>query len=289
MRVQDVQQQLDELVRSHRYNEIESLLLGSLGEAFATRDQAAALSLLNELMGYYRGMSRLDEALSVARRALGLLDELGLRGSAHHATTLLNVATAHRAAGQLDEAVRQFEEVQALYRQSGVTDPYLIASLYNNLSLAHQEAGRHEAAIACLEQAMPRVQSLPQAAVEVAVTHTNLALSKMRCGRQLEAREHLLEAVRLFEAQAVRNSHYSAALAGLGEIAFRARDLPGAVAWYEKALREIDFHYGHNLYYAVTLESLGVVLEDLDPARAERVKREAQALQAGLRGASLAA
>ncbi|MDQ7988247.1 MAG: tetratricopeptide repeat protein [Candidatus Dactylopiibacterium sp.] len=283
MNVQNILQELDSLFRNQQIAQVEPFLLGHLAVARAAADRSAVLTLLNELMGFYRGMSRFKEALATGDEALGLMEAMGYKDSVPYATTLLNVATAYRADGQTARAIGLFEEVGRLFVARNVQDAHLIASLYNNLSLAFQEAGEHAKAIACLDQALPLVASRPGSEVDQAVTCTNRALSRLRLDQLAEAREDLAQAVRLFEGQPVRNSHYGAALAGLGEVAYREGRLQDAVRFYERALGEIHTHYGKNQYYAVTLESLATVYEALEPARAAELQAEAQAIQATLR------
>lgn len=282
MNVQDALRELDAYFQRNEIDKVEPFLLAQLGQARAGNDSASALTFLNELMGFYRGMSRFEEALAVAHEALGLMEALGYKGSVPYATTLLNVATAYRAAGQIVKAIELFEEVAAIYDAHLIRDGYLVASLYNNLSLAWQEANDHEKAIHYLEKALPLVQALPDSAVEVAVTYTNLALSKLKCARLAEAKADLLQAVALFESQPSMNAHYGAALAGLGEVAYREGMHHEAIALYERALAGIEAHYGKNLYYAVTLESLAVVYEEVDKETGLALANEARLIQAAL-------
>ncbi|MFT4174739.1 MAG: tetratricopeptide repeat protein [Rhodocyclaceae bacterium] len=283
MNVQDMLQTLDSYFRNNQVDQVEPFLLDHLNQAFASHDYGAALTVLNELMGFYRGMSRFSEAVAVAQRALGLLESLGYKGSVPYATTLLNAATAYRADGQTARAITAYEEVMAIYTANHAA-PYQMASLFNNMSLAYQEQGDHAQATTCLERALPLVQSVAGSEAEVAVTHTNLAVSRIKGGQFDAARADLLRAVELFESQADRNPHYGAALSALGEVAFRQGDAAQAVDYYQRALSAIEAHYGKNMYYAVTLESLAVVLEDTDAARSQTLMAEAQGIQSALRG-----
>lgn len=283
MNLQAVLAELDGYFQRREIDKVEPFILARLSEADAAGDKPARLTLLNELMGFYRGMSRFGEALAIGREALALMEQLGYKGSVPYATTLLNVATALRAKGDTREAIALFEETGRLLAAHDVRDPWLLASLHNNLSLAYQEADEHAQAIASLGRALELVQQLPESAVHVAVTLTNRAQSSLRLGHVDTARDDLVEALRLFESQPHLNSHYGAALAALGEVAWRSGDMPQAAARYEHALREIESHYGRNLYYAVTLESFALVLADSDAPRSHALREEAQRLQAALK------
>lgn len=195
MEITAVQEQLDALFRCGDYARVEPFLLQHIAAAEAAGDKAAALGLLNELMGYYRSTSRFADSLTVADRALALTEALGLRNSLPYATTLLNVATAWRADGQTQRAIQSFEEVGRLFLALRVQDAGLVATLYNNLALAWQESGDHTQAVRYLEAALPLVRARAGAEHDVAVSLTNLALSLIRLGQPAEARSALQEAL----------------------------------------------------------------------------------------------
>lgn len=286
MDIQSTLQELDAIFKSGEHARIEPFLLEHLEQAEAEGDKASMLSLQNELMGYYRALSRFREALELGQKALALLESMGYKGSVPYATTLLNVATALRAEGQVEKAIGMYEEVMQIYSSNHLEDAYLTASLYNNLSLAYQETGAHEKAIEFLDRAMPLVRSLPDSAVHVATTHTNRGLSEIKCGRLPAAREDLLAAVRIYEDGHAGSSHYAAALAGMGEVAYREKQPQEAIRYYEQALKEISDHYGkQNMYYAVTLDSLAVVYEDMDVEKSRALATEAGQIRAAVRQA----
>lgn len=282
MNIEDLLRELDGYYQRDEHAKIEPFLRGHLDAAMAGGDFSTAITILNELIGFYRGMSRFRDSLEMATQAVALMDRMGYKGSVPYATTLLNVATAYRADGQTDKAIGIYEEVAAIYKAHNLADPYLLASLYNNFSLAWQEAGEHEKAIGYLDLALPLIASRAGSEVEIAVTRTNRALSEIRCGRLPAAREDLAAALALFESQSQMNSHYGAALAAMGEVAYREHRVQDAIGFYERALAEILPHYGRNMYYAVTLESLAVVCEEVDPERSRALGHEARQIQSSL-------
>lgn len=285
MDIQTTLRELDAIFKSGEHHRIEPFLVEHLQQAEAEGDKPSQLTLQNELMGYYRALSRFREALALGEKALSLLESMGYKGSVPYATTLLNVATAYRAEGQVQKAIGMYEEVMQIYAVNRV-EAYHVASLYNNLSLAYQEAGQHEKAIELLDRAMPIVQGLPEGAVHVATTHSNRGLSKIKCGRLAEAREDLLAAVKIYESGHSGSSHYAGALAGMGEVAYREGQVQESIGYYERALKEISDHYGkQNMYYAVTLDSLAVVYEDLDKARSEALAAEAAQIREAVKQA----
>lgn len=283
MDLQHTLAQLDSLFQQGAYDQVEPFMLDHIAQAEAVGDQGAVLSLLNELMGYYRSTSRYQDSLAAASKALGLLEELGLKDSLHYATTLLNIATAWRADGQIQRAIGVFEEVGRLFLTLGVQDAFLVATLYNNLALAWQAAGDHAKAVQFLEAAIPISRGSPNADHDVAVSLTNLAQSRLRLGQLAEARAALEEADRLFSGLPRPSGHHGAAIAALGEVCFQEGRTAEAVAHYERALADIEARYGKNQWYADMLESLALVLEASDPTRSAALRAEAAAVAAALR------
>ena len=73
MDIKLVLKQLDDLYMTHRENEVEGFLTENLTQALGEGDTGAVLSLLNEMVGYYRDANRYDEALLFSEKALNNL------------------------------------------------------------------------------------------------------------------------------------------------------------------------------------------------------------------------
>ena len=71
--------------------------------------------MYNELVGLYCSTARIPQAVEVSDKALGLSPVMGLGKTVHHATTLLNAATARRMAGDSDAALGQFLEAETFF------------------------------------------------------------------------------------------------------------------------------------------------------------------------------
>ncbi len=264
MNVQSVLSHLDWLLEEKQLDQVEPYLTRQLEEARQEGDAGAALTLLNELAGFYRSTSQTEKSLEMADQALKAIGDMGLAGTAPHGTTLINAATAYRAAGDLSRAADLYQEALATLQLLGETG-YPLASLLNNMSQVYQALEQHQEAISCLEQAMEILQTLKDARAEVATTHSNLALSLLSLERREEAREHLDQALALFEeGDGPRDAHYGAALAAAAELAYREGDFLRAVALYEKALPEIRSSFGENDGYRITCQNLEAARKALE-------------------------
>ena len=264
MNIEQVLRELDGLFGEHDMEKVEAFLVAKIDEASAMRDYSAMITLLNEIIGHYRETGEFEKSISCCKQVLMLMDQLGLQGSVEYATTLLNVANACRAAGLLRESMTYYEEVRKIYDGQISPVDFRYASLFNNMSLLFQEMGDFESACDCLERALGIVMQYPQARIEAAVTYTNLAASQLRLGRYEEAIQNLYRAFSIFEMDEEKDYHYSAALSAMGEAKYLAGDLEESVAYYKKALYEIERNVGRSKAYEITLQNLHAVMTKME-------------------------
>ncbi|PJM73898.1 hypothetical protein CS006_01670 [Bifidobacterium primatium] len=257
-------QGLDAIFSAHdAATKAEPYLLDSLAEARRLADDAGQLTVINELLGFYRSQGRHDDNLPLVKESLELAKRMGLEGSDAWATTLINAATATRAAGKYDEAEKLYREALESSEKTLPPTDRRLAALHNNLSILYSETNRLEPAEQELRKALSILESSSVNAtedVDVASTHTNLALILMNEGRDDEALKHAAEALRIYKRGHLENSaHFASALAGYAQACFHAGDLANAVRAYRKSLAVIEECYGHNDYYTITKENLDSV------------------------------
>lgn len=264
MNMEQILQQLDELFAQHKMLEAENWLITNLQEAIRLDDASSVISLLNELIGYYRETGEAERCVEYCRQLLLLLKKKELEGTIPYATSLLNVANAYRAAGLLGESMTFFEKVRRIYADQLEDSDFRYAAFYNNMSLLFQEMGDYESACDCLNRALGIVTQYSEARIEVAVTYTNLAVSQLKLMRYEEAIENLRRAFAIFEQDEEKDYHYSGALSAMGEAQYLAGNPEEASYYYERALREIEKTAGKNKAYEITLQNLNVVQKYLE-------------------------
>ena len=91
--------QVDQLLMEKKMDEAEKYMKDSLAQAEEECDAAAMISICNELGGLYRALSRYDEGIPLYEKALQCIHDLGLDGTEHHGTTLVNYATTYTMMG----------------------------------------------------------------------------------------------------------------------------------------------------------------------------------------------
>ena len=281
----ELYKELDNMFASHAsVQEIEKYLLNALNQSQAKANQAESsqeeanaqalqLSVLNELMGFYRSRGEHAKNKPIIDNALDLAKKMDLVGSEAGTTTLINAATSLRAAGSYERATEIYS--QAIKESSKTLKPNdrKLAALHNNLSMLYSETGNTTEAINELNIALEILQKSsidPSTDIDIAATHTNLALAILQeCSQPNEstnsksdslnaAFEHASTSVRMYISGNNQNQpHYASALAGYAQVQYARKEYSDAVDAYSKALDLIAQCYGKDSEsYAITLENL---------------------------------
>lgn len=259
MNMEQILQELDRLFATYQTDKVEGFLENAMAEAEAAGDDNSLITLLNEMIGYLRDVSRYEKCCAYCDKLLSVLSRNQLQGSIPYATSLLNIANAYRAAGKLEESMTNFKAVTLIYQSQLDDNDFRFASLYNNMSLLYQEMGDFEEACACLEKALSIVSGYPDARSETAVTHTNLAVSLLKLCRYEEAMGHLRAAFSIFEMDEQKDFHYSGALSAMGEAQYLAGNFEEAERYYRMALAEIEKNTGRSQAYEIVARNLDAV------------------------------
>lgn len=283
--VSQLYKELDSMFANHASaQEIEKYLLNALNQSQAKANQEEAnqeesnaqalqLSVLNELMGFYRSRGEHAKNKPIIDNALDLAKKMDLAGSEAGTTTFINAATSLRAAGSYERATEIYS--QAIKESSKTLKPNdrKLAALHNNLSMLYSETGNTSEAINELNIALEILQKSsidPSTDIDIAATHTNLALAILQeCSKPSEsvnsksttlnsAFEHASTSIRMYIAGNNQNQpHYASALAGFAQVQYARKEYSDAVDTYSKALDLIAQCYGKDSEsYAITLENL---------------------------------
>lgn len=248
MDIQEILAKVDSYFEENRGDEAEQLMLESLTQAVREQDDNVLLQLLNELLGYYRETSRVQDADRIGRQAIAQAERMGLQGTVPYATTLQNVANACRAGGRFKESLDYYMQAREVYGRLFESDNMLTAGLENNLSLLYQEMGEYEKAKICQLKALEIARAC-NASYELGVTGANLAATCMELGQYEEAQEYACSAVQIFGDLGVEDSHYAAALASLGAYYYKKREYQKALDHYRQAKEIVERSIGQNEAY----------------------------------------
>lgn len=142
----------DELFDDDRPHEAGAYLEEMAKQAVAEKRYGTAMSIFNELTGYYRNTSDFDAAWRCVDEILKLIDILDLWGTADAATAMLNIATVYKAAGNHDAALAIYKKCEPIFISENVDDRRM-AGLYNNICVTALETGRNDDAMFYAEKA----------------------------------------------------------------------------------------------------------------------------------------
>lgn len=244
MDIQKVIEGLDALYADRKSEKVEDYLSANLEQALAERDVGSAITIINELIGFYRDASQYDKAQAYCEKLLPFMERAGLKDTIHYGTSCLNIANAYRASGNLETSLQYYQMVFDIYEKVLEKKDFRYASLYNNLSLLYQEMGQFDKACEMLNKALRIVREYPEAVVELAVTYTNLAASYVKAGNIDMARENVAKGIAIFKNGLTEDYHYSAALSVSGDVHFAAEEYQQAVQCYEQAMAALKKHVG---------------------------------------------
>lgn len=101
-------------------------------EALNRKEDSAALSILNELTGYYRHSGRMEDAWDTAKLMLELIERLNLWNTLDGATALLNIATIYKESHEYEKAMHLYRQVQDIYQNHNLYDVRYLG-LMNNM------------------------------------------------------------------------------------------------------------------------------------------------------------
>ena len=271
MNVEKIMKELNALLAQHRTNEIEDFLIEKMEESAAQGDTDSLITLMNELIGYYRENGESEKALTYCKQVLQVAGEAGLSGTIPYATTLLNVANSCRAAGLLREAMMYDDKVREIYANHLEDTDFRYVNLYHNMGVLFEEMEDYESACDCMERALSIATLYPEAGVETAIIYTSLATCQLKLMRYQEAIENLHRAFALFEQDEERDYHYSGALSAMGEAQYLAGNMEKSAYYYERALKEIERIAGRNKAYEITLRNLNVVQKQMQDLPQENI------------------
>ncbi len=264
MDIKDTLKKLDILFSENKIDMVEGFLSKSLEQAIKEDDTSSVITIVNELIGFYRDTGKYDMAVLYSQKIINLMKNIGLENTIHYATTLLNVANAYRASGILEQSLEYYKQTETIYKNLLDKNDFLFASFYNNKSLLYQELGDYEQSCVCLRKALEIAETYPDAIIEVATTYTNLASSLIKLNKSQEAKNCLDKSIKIFESFENKDYHYSAALSAMGDFYFLKGEYENAILYYEKSLTELYNHTGLTHSYMRVMSNMQLCYKKLN-------------------------
>lgn len=209
--IQNVIEELDRLLAMDATEEAGVFLEQKLLEYEENGDWSGQITILNEMMGFYRNTGETEKGLESVRKGMSLIASHSLGETVSGGTTYLNGATTLKAFGKTKEAMPYYEQAFRAYGNHLDRGDYRFGGLFNNMALAHEDMGEYEKAEAYYHKAMEIMERLkPGSILELAVTWVNLACLYEKWGRTEKTNDCLMKAVDYFHMpQVPRDAYYA--------------------------------------------------------------------------------
>ena len=205
---------LDEHLNKNDYPGALRHLIYWREEAEALSDHRGLLTINCELMGLYRKISKKAEAYAAAKSALFLVEKLQLSGTVTAGTVYTNCATVYNAFGDNELSIGLFLKAEAVYEKELGDNDKRLGALYNNCGLTLCALKRYDEAEEKYSKAIAVMEKAENGALDVAITHLNLAnLYEARDGIEeafLEIADRLQAARDILESDTVPRDPYYA-------------------------------------------------------------------------------
>lgn len=209
--IQEVIEEFDRLIAKDAKAEAAACLEHWLEEFEKSGDWAGQITILNEMMGFYRNSGEKEKGLAAVEKGFALVREHEMAETVSGGTTFVNGATTMKAFGRTAEAMPYYEQAFRAYGKYLDPQDYRFGGLFNNMALAYEDMGEFEKAEVYYRKAMAIMEELqPGSILEIAVTWVNLAVLYEKWGREEEVDGCLALAIEGFRSPEVPRDGYYA-------------------------------------------------------------------------------
>ena len=261
--------ELDKLYSEGNLKAVEVFLTSAVDGS--EEDSLEQASFLNELAGFYRGVSHFTESENAFVRSLDIFEKNDMVATPQYATVLLNMAGLFRIKGEADKSLDLFISAMIKLENAGAKESYAYISVLNNLALAWQEKGDLDKALECATVALELLRTRSENEHidrneheydhEIAASLNNLAAIRLRRGEVNAADSLASEALSIYEAVPEPDVHYAAALTTKAVISFRSGDAYAALDGFKRSLMLTRSFFGENIEFAVCKRNIADVYE----------------------------
>ena len=211
-------------------------------------------SMLSELGGFYRGLTRYDECVDCFTKAAEIMKAVKGENSADYATCINNRAGAYRQMKEFDKAEEGFAECLAIYERSVGKRHILYSAGLNNVALVALDKGQTDRAMELLTESSDILKDLPGHLDEYATSLANTAELYRQLGRYEDAERNLLKAKTVYDTEMndTFTPHYHAILDSLGVVCMATGRYAEAADWFRDSLKFCVRYYNteHREYKA---------------------------------------
>jgi|GEM_PF-3293008 len=247
------------------------------------RDLGALVEVTNDLGGFYRHRSKLEESCQNFDIALAAATSYyGTTARIEYAVILVNYAGTQRLMHRWDQAIALYERAMGILGGLGAENTFEYASALNNLGLTYQDMGHFDEALSCAERAHQIVSSSVHDWQAEASSLVNLASFALAKGDLDRASDLVDQAFAIYDERDGGQAFYPAV--NLRAIIDYRRGKPErALAGLSACADQLLDTFGENAEYASCLGNMAQVLDALGrDEEATGLRAQASAVLAGL-------
>lgn len=208
--IRDVIEEVDSLFAKNDMAGAGKVLENALESSRKNGDSSSELSILNELLGYYRKTSQRKKAFVTLERCEELLGSLRLFGTVTEGTVLLNAATVLKSFDENEKAVEYYKRAETVLETALNTKDPLLAGLYNNEAVALESVGDLTGALRYYKMALKVLEGDPDALLDAGITYVNQAHLYEKMGRDSDLTDRLEKAIETLFDPRIKNDGYMA-------------------------------------------------------------------------------
>ncbi len=262
MKEKEFLEQFDNLIKVHKIDDAKEYGLNALNQAVKDKNTSLIITILNELIGFYRDLGLYEDSIKLAVSLSNVIKPID--NPYLHFISNINIANAYRAANLYKEAHNIFDNALEIYKNNNLDNKKELAALYNNLALLNQEEENYEDAVINLKKAISIIGNDDE--IKLATSYVNMAQCYIKLNDLKEASNALNLAEPIFNNNP-DDFHIMGYYSTLAKILFIKHDYLSSEKYYLKALASIDKNVGRSSIYQDTLNEYLEVLDKLDKSR----------------------
>lgn len=225
---------LDALFAINEIEQAGEYLVQWYEKAVSENDWRLLVTVLNEMMGYYRSIGDESHALDSVEKMLKLIKEQRLSDNPDIGTVWINVGTTLCRFYKHEEGLKYYKMAEEALKNCD--NDYVLASLYNNSAAAHEANEDFNASIECYKKSLQLLKKHSDCITFVAITYANMANCYIKTGDEENGRVclEMMDAV-LEDENIPRDAGYASACVKCGSLHYNIGNMERAGELNERA------------------------------------------------------
>ena len=249
----------DTLLKEHKIDEAKNFGEDALNDAIKNTNTSLIITILNELIGFYRDLGLNDESYKLSISLEKIITPIN--NPYLHFISYINIGNSHRASKHFDESHIAFDKAINVYINNNLSFDKEYGALYNNLALLNQCEKDFDKAIINLNKAEDIIKKTDDK-IKLATTYVNLSQCYIAIEDINKAYEVIKKAEEIFLNYS-NDFHIMGFFHTFAKIYYILKNYKKAEEYYLKALCSIDKNLSRGKQYQETLKEYQKVLKKL--------------------------